>query len=112
MSIASLFNVPETGDFWNVWSFANQDHHRIVCDAIFKQKSQFLPLYILDPMPLSDLSDWGRNHQQAHNDVNSILGTPGFDLTGLDLDNAGQVAAFIRLHATEHQVWAQQLGVD
>jgi hypothetical protein len=111
MTVANLFNVPETEDLWNVWSFSNQDHHRAVNDAILKQMGEFLPLYIMDPMQLSDLSGWAQNHQQAHNDVNSALGTAGFDLTGLDLDNPGQIAAFVRLHATEHQVWAQKLGV-
>lgn len=111
MSLASLFNVPATPDEWAIWSFANMDHHRQIILAIGTQKDINLAEYIVDPIPFFSLGQWVYTHQTMHNDMDGVLGIAGFDLTGLDVNNAGQVAAWIRLHALEHQQAAQELGI-
>jgi hypothetical protein len=111
VSLVNLFNLPKTQDEWNIWSFSNADHHRQIIAAIGVQKSVRLNEFILDPIPFHDLAGWVYNHQSMHNDMDGVLSIAGFDLTGLDPQNEGQVAAWIRLHAIEHQSAALSLGI-
>jgi hypothetical protein len=109
--LANLLNVPASEQEWMVWSFSNMDHHRQIIRAIGAQKNVDLNLYILDPIPFFSLLTWLEQHQQTHNDMDGVLGIAGFDLSGLDVNNPGQVAAWVKLHWQEHQLAAQQLGV-
>lgn len=122
MSLPNLFNVPSDAKDWRaafpvmprewaVWSFSNMDHHRQTIRAIAAQKGINLNEYTVDPIPFFALGAWAYNHQQMHNDVNGVLGTGGFDLTTLDVEDAGQLTAWIRLHASEHQSWATILEI-
>jgi hypothetical protein len=111
VSLANLFNVPRSLEDWNVWAFSHMDQHRQIAFAIQRKKSVTLAQYALDPMPFQSLGVWVWNHQQMHNAMNSALDLSGFDLTGLDIENKGQVAAWIRLHSSEHVAAAAALGI-
>lgn len=111
MSLANLFNVPSTLEEWSVWSFSHVDHHRQIIRTMREKYEIRLPEFILDPIPFHALDGWLWSHQQMHNDMDTPLAIGGFDLTGLDLDNEGQVAAWIRLHATDHARAADRLDI-
>lgn len=111
MSLANLFNVPANPQEWAIWSFSNMDHHRQIIRAVSAQKKINLTEYIIEPIPFHSLGGWVYSHQAMHNDMDGVLGIAGFDLTGFDVQNAGQIAAWVRLHAIEHQNAAQNLGI-
>lgn len=107
-----LYNVPHTPETIQVFSFSNVDQHRQITDALLAQKGIALPVYPLDPIPMEDLATWAAAHQQSHNDFTKVLGIAGVDLTDVDFRDAGQLSAFISLHANEHMLAAQMLGIS
>lgn len=111
MAIATLFNIPVSNALWLEFSFANQDSHNKIQQAIFAKHGILIPSYPLDPISWHDLQNWGRNHQQWHNAMNAITGVAGADLTIGDLRREDVLANFIRLHATEHVLNETALGV-
>ena len=110
MTIASMYSVPQSEADFMTFSFANQDHHRLVVTSLNKQGYD-LTTYQLDPVPTFDLATWLQRHQQAHNDLNSALGTTGTDLTDLDIKNKQQLSAWIFLHVQEHIQWQNKTGI-
>jgi hypothetical protein len=114
MSLATLLNIPTAGDFrtLNEMSFSNQDQHRQIARAVQAQQGIALNVYPLDPIPAYDLTGWLQLHQQAHNDMASVLNIGNYDLSSLDFQNQGQVAAWVRLHFSMHQQAAQILGLN
>lgn len=114
MSLATLANIPAESDprSFAEFSFSNMDRHRDVIFAIGSQRQINLPLYVLDPIPLYDISSWLYTHQAAHNDINDVLSVEGVDLTAIDFRDQEQVASWIRLHVNEHQQWDQILGLS
>ena len=112
MAIAPLFNIPTTLDDLNVFSFHNQDMHLQIVKAIGSTGNICLPLYPIDPIPVWDFSGWAIIHQAMHSDFTEVLGIVGNDFTSVDFTNPAQVAAWIRLHAIEHQQAADMLGLS
>lgn len=102
MALATLFNIPGAEDTLLQFSFANQDEHFKITSKINDVFDLNTTNYPLDPIPLHDFGAWLYTHQQAHNTMNAVLGIIGNDLTGLDLKDRAQVAAWIWLHANEH----------
>jgi hypothetical protein len=111
MSLANLYNSPEADQDFLVWSFSNQDQHNQIVSAIAEQKKIDIPNFPLDPIPMHDIENWARAHQEAHNNFTQILGIGGVDLTDVNLKDQGELAAWIRLHAEEHRQAAQILGI-
>ena len=117
MAIGTLFTLPNTADDWLQFSFANLDSHIKIAAAIQKKYGTLISTYPLDPIPWLDFDRkiinpvWLYNHQAAHNFQNAILGIEGNDLTVLDWSRPDEVASWIDLHANEHRVAAQRLGL-
>jgi hypothetical protein len=111
MSLANLYNTPESDEHFLVWSFSNQDQHNQIARALAARKSVNIPDFPLDPIPMNDVSGWARQHQAAHNNFTQALGIGGVDLTDVNLKDPGELAAWIRLHAEEHRQAAQILGI-
>lgn len=111
MGLANLANVPRSPQEFAVFSFSNQDEHFKVAQAIQNREGINIPTYPVDPINFDALGIWLQNHQQMHNNVNSVLGTPGVDLTEVDFRNEAQVESWSFLHFTEHQNWARILGI-
>ena len=114
MPVADLLNVPKSYLELMRFSFSHQDQHQKIADAIFSQKGQALPVYILDPMQqpkTPEFENWLENNQAAHNDFTGILGIDGNDLTGVDWNEDDQVESWCRLHFQEHYLAAQALGI-
>lgn len=112
MSLANIFLPPRTGENQDVWSFSNMDNHRLIVDQIRIQLQINLQNRQLDPMPTDFNFDfWLQKHQQSHNDFTSILGIDGADFTELDFKNQRDVDSWTFLHASEHRLANQILGV-
>lgn len=109
--IPDLYNPPRAARDFQIFSFANADHHRLIAEALLTRLGITLTQYPLDPIPTVDVANWARRHQTAHNDVNVVLGVAGVDLTDLDPRDKERLEAWIELHASEHQQWAAQTGV-
>lgn len=95
------------------WSFNHQAEHLKIANAVYAQKAQFVPLYVLDPMPTqrTDMTGWGLLHQAAHNDFNAAIDQAGNDLSSVDWSKPDQLASWIALHAKEHVQAQLSLGL-
>jgi hypothetical protein len=114
MSLATLLNLPTTNHLIQQFSFANQDSHRKIADAVFAQmKGMVIPVFAVDPIPLfpGGLLDWSLSHQAMHNVQNEILGIQGEDLTSLDFQDEAQLSSWILQHFNEHYLAESKLGV-
>jgi hypothetical protein len=111
MAIGTLFNIPRTPEQWNEFAFANFDSHNKIAQAIYRKYTILIPTYPLDPIPWFDFQTWARNHQQSHDQQDGILNIQGSDFTSGDLSREDELANFIRLHGTEHQLAEAMLGV-
>lgn len=112
--IATLLNLPISSqeEFFR-WSFAHQDAHVKIINAIFQKDNVLLDSYILDPMPLPNdpnFGAWAYSHQSAHSAYEGILNIQGSDYTDVDWSKEDQVESWIRLHFTSHQQAQQILG--
>jgi hypothetical protein len=114
MSIATLLNIPnfQQPASLSEFSFNNQAEHQKIVQSIYNKRQILLTLYPLDPIPLSDWRGWFRLHQQAHDDLEAVLGIESFDLSGFDFNNRDEVEAWIRLHFDTHQSAAAVLGLN
>ena len=110
MSVAVLFNVPESPADFLVFSFHNADQHALIVREVASRKGILLPLYVLDPIPASDPATWLEVHQASHNAFTAALGIAGVDLTDVDFQDPEQLASWSRLHGEEHRQAADILG--
>lgn len=102
MTLATLYNIPNDENSLAEFSFTNADEHTKIARAVLTNYAVTLPLFVLDPVPLFDMGAWLYQHQQAHNQQNSVLGIAGNDLTDVDFTSPDQIANWIQLHVAEH----------
>lgn len=102
MTTSNLLNVPSSPESWAWFSFSNQDSHIKIVRRAFQVLKVKLQEFPLDPMPLQDLGAWAYQHQQAHDQMNAVLGIAGNDFTALDLEAPDQVSSWIRNHFENH----------
>jgi hypothetical protein len=114
MSLAALFNIPQTEDQLAEWSFANAAMHTDIVRLIFQKYGQELQQYVLDPFVPTDpdgMQTWLYQHQIMHQQMDAVLGISGYDLTDVDFTNQGILAGWIQSHANEHVQAGQILGL-
>ncbi len=109
MTIAALINVPSNRTELDMWGFCHMAHHRDVNARIFELAHIHLDEYILDPIDPDNQGGWANQHQAMHNQVNQILGAPGFDLTSVDWKNPTELAGWIQSNSFDHRNWADIL---
>lgn len=111
--LTTLYNVFSDEVGLHQFSFANADLHARANEALFTNYGVQLPWYVLDPIATSGegLQNWLQSHQESHNQLNSLLGIAGNDISEVDFKNPEQLAAWIWLHAQEHVQISQKLGV-
>lgn len=109
--IAALFNIPTDPATLLQFSFHNRDQHELVADKIRRNTGVSIPLFPIDPIVINDFENWLYTHQAMHNSVNAALNVAGNDLTNVDPEKPEQLAAWIRLHASEHVQWGNILGI-
>lgn len=112
-AVAGLYNVPDLGqpESLATWGFVHAAHHRDIIRRIYELALLALPEYILDPINPNDMETWTYQHQQMHNDMDTILGISGFNLDDVDWKNKGQLSSWVALHAAEHLQAANILGI-
>jgi hypothetical protein len=106
-----LFDIGGSGATAAQFFFWNAQDHIEIAQAIQAQKTVNLFERVLDPVDPAALDRWLELHQQTHNDVNSVLGLSGNDLSDLDFENPRKVREWINLHAQEHQAMRQALKI-
>lgn len=112
MALSTLYNVPNSLNDLNVFSFTNMNEHEKIAAALLSQYSVAVPLYPLDPIPFFDMGAWLEQHQILHNIMNATLGTNSDDLTTVNFNDKNQLAEWIWLHAQEHYQAAGKLGLQ
>ena len=112
MSLANIWNVPQTTDDLQWWSFSNCALHNQILAAIQRQTGIILTTYLIDPIVATDYGGWAYRHQIMHNQQNAVLGIQGNDLTNFDPTNNDVFRGWIELHASEMQQACNLLGID
>lgn len=112
MALATLYNIPTDDNEMSVFSFSNQDEHNKIARILTTGYSVTVPSFVLDPMPLDDMGAWLEQHQILHNIMNSVAKGQSNDLTSVDFTDEGQLTEWIWLHAQEHYLAANKLGVQ
>lgn len=111
MSLPLLYSQPDTKDQWDGWSFNHAALHYDWIQVIGNTKQIALQQFLLDPVDPEDLGMWLYNHQVAHDQVNEVLGTTGYNLLELDWRDPDQFAMWLRLNGDEHTRISAALGV-
>jgi hypothetical protein len=111
MPLADLQNLPNSAEDWSVWSYSHRDQHNLIRNAIQASYGTNLNFYPIDPIDLSDFDIFLNYNQQAHDDMNGVLGTRGSDLLQLDYKDKRQLQAWIYLHYQEHYTASAALKV-
>ncbi len=109
--LASLLNVPRTSTDWSRWSFSHQNSHVKIGNAILAQGGPNLPIPVLDPVNFNAVKTFLERNQQAHTDMNNVLGLQGSDLEGVDIGEVRELQGWIWDHYLEHQAAEQALKV-
>jgi hypothetical protein len=89
--------------------FNNKDQHDRIASAILKQKNIQLSDFPIYPVKEENLKSFFLSHQQMHDDVNSVLGLPGGDLSEIDFKDDRKVEYWKAQHFLEHYQWTQAL---
>ena len=114
MSLAALWNIPQTEEQLAQWSFVNSAAHIDIVRVIFERTGVALDTFVLDPFDPRDeasFQPWLYQHQAMHQQMDAILGIAGYDLTDVDFNNPGLLAGWVQSHATEHQQAGQILNL-
>ena len=111
MSVANLFNIPETRTDWSQWDFALQATLRDINRRILETRNIIIPEYPLDPfneqtpgIQLEQLQVW-------MDDINAELGIAGFDYVDIDLRDRGERTSWVYLLARNIRTATDQLGI-
>jgi|SRR5579872_2493832 len=111
MAVANLFNIPNSKQDWNEYSFALQGTLRDINRRILETQNIALPEYILDPIDLNEPYVQLYNLQSWMNDINSVLGIAGFDYIDVDFRQQGNIASWTWLLATNIRQAAEPLRI-
>ncbi len=111
MSLASLANVPYDDNSLSQFSFAHMAHHRDIIRRIYELSGIELEEFPIDPFNLANADTFGYQHQQMHNQMNSVLGISGNDLIEINWQDKGEREGWIFLNWQEHMQAGDKLGV-
>ena len=112
MSLASLYNVPVNDYGMKQFSFVNANYHVLQNRAILLKYNISLTDYVLDPINEQQIDTFLQRHQDIHNQVNTLLGIVGNDLSSVDFKKPDVLRSWIWLHANEHVQAAKLLGIS
>lgn len=111
MSLAALQNYPSTPTEFVVWSFAHQAHHRDIIRRITELHSENLTSFVLDPFDPNDMGGWIEHHRIMHEQMDTLLKIPSYDLTGLDWSDREATADWLQKNYYEHSIASQLLKI-
>jgi hypothetical protein len=84
---AELPEKTDTAADWASFSFSHMAQHRDYIRVIFQRYGVSLPEYVLDPIDPQNMGNWANHHQQMHDQINAILGIPGYNLLIMDFND-------------------------
>ena len=111
MGLASLANTPYDEDSLSQFSFAHMAHHRDIIRRIRELFSVELVEFSIDPFNPENAAVFGYQHQQMHNQMNSVLGISGNDLIEINWQDKGEREGWVFLNFSEHVQAGNKLGV-
>lgn len=99
-----LYNTPFDDGSLLAWGAQHQQEHFLLAWQIWQKFSgTSVAVQPIDPVPVRlDMLTWTMNHQMMHNEVNSVLGTSGYDLSGVNFANREMLLVWMNEHANEH----------
>lgn len=110
MPVAPMFYVPRNADDLTRLLWFNFDHHRQVSRWIAANKNLNVQQFDLYPAPPEGLAGWLLQHQSWHSQIDAVLGVRSNNLLVLPLHDKEGFAAWVFLHASEHQAWQMATG--
>lgn len=111
MSVLDIFNVPNTPEELQRWSFLHMALHRSENLAVLRQHGIILVENFLDPIDVTPNGSWFYDHQVMHNNVDQILGIEQFNLLDVDWEDSSQRIGWLQSHAQLHKQETDQLEV-
>jgi hypothetical protein len=110
-SVAALANIPRDPLQLAEWSFAHAVHHYDIIRVIYQITKIALPVYILDPFDVNNVDIWNDQHQQMHNQMDTLLGISGFNLDDADWKDDKTIGGWIWNNFSEHYQAANILEI-
>lgn len=111
LSYAEIPEKTETAADWASFSFPHAAQHRDYIRVIFQNFGISLPEYQLDPIDPQNPGLWPYHHQQMHDQINAILGIPGYNLQEIDFSDREGLQAWADLNNDLHQRTSTILGL-
>lgn len=111
MALAQLEFVPQNDDDKHAFDFAHQDIHRRLIEYVQSIAGVPFDAFVLDPFDVnSEVNVY--QHQDMHNQLDALLGTPNYDMTTLDWADPESRADWINDNYQAHLNYAQIVGFD
>lgn len=114
MVLPLILSIPDDSRGWDSWVFAHNSDHNEIQAAILKQKSVNLPVLQLYPVKREDedaFQTWLDLHQQAHENMTSVLGIEVQDLTDLDPSDPQSMQNWLSANYKDHQNVREELEI-
>jgi len=111
MTLADLANTPLNRNDMNTWSFAHSD----LCQRTITQlngQGNNLVMQQIDPIPTFDVNNFTLRVQTVHNSINGVLGTAGFDLLDLNINDPESIRSWTFNVFSEAQQWVSHTGIS
>ena len=111
MTVPALYQNPRTSEEMAVWSFSHQAHHRDIARLVFEVYGTRLDEFVLDPFDPREEESWLVAHQIMHNQMDAVLGIPGFVLSNVDWNDPDQLRMWLSRHGNEHYIAGTILNI-
>lgn len=111
MSLAQVLYPAPTPEGFDTWTFQHNAHHNAIIAAVKQTKNVTLQPQLIYPFNPSDVETWLQNHQQLHDDMESVFKIIGSDLSSLDFQDQSQRDGFFFLNFSSHRDVAIACGL-
>ncbi len=111
MGLGNVFNVPNSQEDWNQFSFSLQGVLRDVSRRILELNGPIVAEFPLDPISTSEPGVQLEGIQSMMDQINSTLNLQGFNYIDVDLSDEGQKTAWVWLLANNVREAAAAVGV-
>ena len=111
MALAQIQNTPQTEQDKGVFDFSHQDIHMRLIDYLQSLDPAVLDQWVLDPFDVaSEVNVY--QHQNMHNQLDNLLGTPNYDMTTLNWADQGSRSDWVNNNYQSHLGYSQIVGFD
>lgn len=112
MGLAQIENVPQTDADKATFDFSHQDLHRMLIEYLQPLfPDEVLDAWVIDPFDAaSEVNVY--QHQNMHNQLDNLLGTPNYDMTTLNWQDPGSRAGWVNDNYQSHLNYSQIVGFD